>query len=130
MNTHDPSAETLEAMALAAFSRIPAPFAGHLGDIVVRIEDFADAETLDDLGIADRWELTGLYHGLSLDEQSVWESGDLPPMITLYRLPLLREWRETGVALDDLIAHVVIHEVGHHFGLSDEQMDMIERDGE
>ncbi|HKX79863.1 MAG TPA: metallopeptidase family protein [Novosphingobium sp.] len=130
MTGREPSTAELERLALAAFARIPPPFAAHLGDVVVRVEDFADAETLDDLGIENRWELTGLYHGRSLDEQSVWESGELPPLITLYRRPLLREWRETGVALDDLIAHVVIHEVGHHFGLSDEQMEEIEQGGE
>lgn len=123
----DPGVREFEAMAHAAFRRIPAPFAAHMGDIVVRIEEFADAETLEALGIEDRWNLSGLYHGRPLDERSIWSSGDLPPMITLYRMPLLREWRETGVRLEDLVAHVVIHEVGHHFGLSDEEMHALEQ---
>ena len=118
----------MEAMAMDAFARIPDPFAAHLGTILVRVEDFADAETLEALGIADRWGLSGLYHGRPLDEQSIWDVADMPPVITLYRLPLLREWRETGVRLADLVTHVVIHEVGPHFGLSDEDMDALERE--
>lgn len=128
-NPHDaePDAAEFEAMAYAAFARIPSPFADHLSGILVRVEEFADSETLEALGIECRWGLTGLYHGRPLDEQSIWSSGDLPPVITLYRRPLLREWTETGVKLDDLIAHVVIHEVGHHFGLSDEEMHALEQ---
>ena len=95
--------------------------------ITVRIEDFADNKTLDALGIENEWNLSGLYHGSPLDKQSVWSSGDLPPIITLYRMPLLREWHETGVKLEELVRHIVIHEVGHHFGLSDEEMAALER---
>jgi predicted Zn-dependent protease with MMP-like domain len=121
-----PDAAAFERLAQAAMARLPRPFREHVGDVVVRVEEFADRETLDALGIADRWELTGLYHGRPLGEQSIWATGDMPPMITLYRAPLLREWRETGVALEDLVTHVVVHEVGHHFGLSDEDMHRIE----
>jgi predicted Zn-dependent protease with MMP-like domain len=121
-----PSAQALEAVALAAFARIPSPFAEHLADVVVRIEEFADAEALAAVDLDDPWELSGLYHGVPLGEQSQWESGQMPPMITLYRQPLLAEWRETGVDLAALISHVVIHEVGHHFGLSDADMHALE----
>ena len=114
-------------MAHAAFRAIPEPFAVHLRGIAVRIEDFADVETLKAVGIESEWNLSGLYHGRPLDEQSSWSSGELPPVITLYRIPLLAEWRQTGVDLADLVRHVVIHEVGHHFGLSDEDMDALER---
>ena len=78
------------------------------------------------MAIDDAWDLTGLYHGRPLSEQSVWETGDMPPMITLYRAPLLAEMRESGVALADLVNHVVIHEIGHHFGLSDDDMHRLE----
>ena len=121
-----PDAAALETMAGEVLSRLPEPFARHLGDIVVKVEQFADAETLDALGIENEWELTGLYHGRPLDQQSVWSSGDMPPIVTLYRQPLLAEWSETGVRLDALIAHVVIHEIGHHFGLSDDDMHALE----
>ena len=114
-------------MAHAAFARIPDPFREHLASVIVRIEEFADAESLASVGLDDPWELSGLYHGVPLGEQSSWHSGMMPPMITLYRQPLLAEWRETGVDLGALVYHVVIHEVGHHFGLSDEDMHALER---
>lgn len=122
-----PTKQLLERMAHAAFTRIPEPFAAHLAGIIVRVEEFADAETLAAVGLEDRWQLSGLYHGRPLDEQSIWSSGDMPPIITLYLQPLLAEWRATGVDLQALVAHVVIHEVGHHFGLSDEDMHALER---
>lgn len=122
----DPSADVFEHLALAAFARIPDPFREHLGNIVVRIEEFANAEALAAVGLGNPWHLSGLYHGLPLGEQSLAHSGTMPPMITLYRQPLLAEWRATGVDLAALVAHVVIHEVGHHFGLSDEAMHTLE----
>jgi predicted Zn-dependent protease with MMP-like domain len=124
-----PDAAAFEALAHAAFARIPEPFARHLDGVRVTVVEFADEETLTALGLDDAWELTGLYHGRSLDQESVWSSGELPPVITLYRQPLLAEWCETGVNLEDLVAHVVIHEVGHHFGLSDAEMHALEDQG-
>jgi len=121
-----PSPADFEALAHAAFARIPQPFAQHLDGITVHIEEFADEETLRALEIDDPFGLTGLYHGRSMDTDSVWISGEFPPRITLYRQPLLAEWCETEVQLEDLVAHVVIHEVGHHFGLSDEAMHALE----
>jgi predicted Zn-dependent protease with MMP-like domain len=124
-----PDAAAFEALAHAAFARIPEPFARHLDGVRVTVEEFADEETLTALGLDDAWELTGLYHGRSLDQESVWNSGEMPPVITLYRQPLLAEWCETGVNLGDLVTHVVIHEVGHHFGLSDAEMHALEDQG-
>ncbi|MGJ0238796.1 metallopeptidase family protein [Novosphingobium fluoreni] len=121
-----PDAAAFEALALAAFARIPEPFAGHLAGIRVTVAEFADAETLAAVGLDDPWELSGVYNGRSMDKESIWNSGEMPPVITLFRQPLLAEWCETGVALDDLVSHVVVHEVGHHFGLSDEQMHALE----
>jgi predicted Zn-dependent protease with MMP-like domain len=120
---------TFERLAREALDRLPEPFQDHLADVVIRIEEFADDETLDAMEIDSRWALTGLYHGRPMTEQSVWETGDMPPMITLYRAPLLREMRETGVSLEDLVNHVVVHEVGHHFGLSDDDMHRLEDEG-
>jgi len=124
-----PDAAALERLAVAAIRALPEPFAGYLADVVLRIEEFADDETLESLGIDDAWELSGLYHGRPVGERSAWDSGDLPAMITLYRAPLVDEWLETGVELGDLITHVVVHEVGHHFGLSDEDMERLEDEG-
>jgi len=124
--TRAPDAAAFEALALAAFARIPEPFARHLDGVRVTVAEFADEETLAAVGLDDAWDLTGLYHGRSLDQESVWVSGEMPPVITLYRQPLLAEWCETGVTLADLVMHVVIHEVGHHFGLSDGDMHALE----
>ncbi len=122
-----PGNDVFEALAVKAFRRIPAPFAQHLDGITIRVEEFADAETLASVGLDDPWHLTGLYHGRPMDAESIWSTGQLPPVITLYRQPLLAEWCETGVVLEELVSHVVIHEVGHHFGLSDEDMHALER---
>jgi predicted Zn-dependent protease with MMP-like domain len=124
-----PDASTFESLARRAMAALPDLFREHLDGVRVRIEEFADAETLEALGMESAWELTGLYHGRPMDEQSVWDSGEMPPVITLYRRPLLREMRETGVSLEALVNHVVIHEVGHHFGLSDDEMEAIEDAG-
>lgn len=121
-----PDAATIETMARAALARIPEPFARHLADVVLIVEDFADDETLDALGIEDPFDLTGLYHGRPVGEKSAFESGGLPDRIHLYRRALLDEWCHTGVDLGDLITHVVVHEVGHHFGLSDDDMHALE----
>ncbi|HEX8300681.1 metallopeptidase family protein [Sphingomonas sp.] len=121
-----PDAATIEALARDALARIPEPFAGHLADVVLIVEEFADDETLDAMGIEDPFDLTGLYHGRPIGEKSAFESGALPDRIHLYRRPLLEEWCQTGVSLDALITHVVVHEVGHHFGLSDADMHALE----
>jgi predicted Zn-dependent protease with MMP-like domain len=124
--TFAPDAAAIERLAEAAIARLPEEFRRHLGNVVLRIEDYADDEVLEELGIEDAFELTGLYSGRSLDKQDSWTSGELPPMIHLYRRPLLDEWAETGVSLEALITHVIIHEIGHHFGFSDADMHAIE----
>ena len=123
-----PDAAAIMKLAQAAVARLPAVFREHLHGVVIRIEEFADKETLQELGLDSAWELTGLYQGRPLPEQSIWSSGDLPPTISLFRRPLLNEWEETGVSFEDLVSHVIVHEVGHHFGLSDDQMHAIEND--
>jgi predicted Zn-dependent protease with MMP-like domain len=124
--TFAPDAAALERLGEEAMRRLPAPFREHLADVVLRVEEFADEQVLGELGIEDPFELTGLYSGRPVGEQSSMISGELPPMIHLYRRPLLDEWVETGVSLEDLITHVIVHEVGHHFGFSDEEMHAIE----
>lgn len=123
---HAPDAAAIAAMADAAIARMPPEIRAHLKDIVFRVEDFADDEVLDALGIEDPWDLSGVYEGRPLTEQSIWDTGGLPPRIRLFRRPLLEEWVETGVALDALVAHVIVHEIGHHFGFSDADMEAIE----
>lgn len=124
--TFAPDAAAIEKLADAAIAALPAAFRTHLDGVVLRVEEFADEEVLAELGIEEPFELTGLYSGRSIDKRDSWVSGELPPMIHLYRRPLLDEWADTGVALEALITHVIVHEVGHHFGFSDEEMHDIE----
>ena len=124
--TYAPDAAEIERLADAAIARLPAHFRAHLANVVLRIEEFADDEVLESLGIDNPFELSGLYSGRPIDQQSSWVSGELPPMIHLYRRALLDEWLESGVDLEQLITHVIVHEVGHHFGFSDEEMHQIE----
>jgi predicted Zn-dependent protease with MMP-like domain len=124
--THAPDAAAIERLAEAAIARLPEVFRARLANVVLRIDDFADDAVLDQLGIEDPFELSGLYSGRPVSEESNWASGELPPMVHLYRRPLLDEWVETGVALEDLITHVIVHEIGHHFGFSDADMHRIE----
>ena len=117
----------MEALALAAFERLPAEFRAHLGAVVLQVEEFADEETLASLGIEDPFELSGIYEGIPLHEKSIGHSGTMPDRIRLFRQPILDEWVERGdETLEHLVAHVVVHEVGHHFGLSDEGMHALE----
>ena len=124
-----PSLDEIEALARAALARLPEPFSSHLQDIVVRVEDFADDETLAALGIEDPFELTGVYEGLPVGEKQSGAVAALPDRIRLFREPILDEWIARGdETLEHLVAHVLIHEVGHHFGLSDEDMHGLEEE--
>lgn len=122
----EPTAAEFEAAAHAVLARLPEVFRRALADVVLRVEEFAAAEQLGSLGIEDPYELTGLYEGVALTERSQWDTEVLPPVITLFRRPLLEEMAETGVSFAALVRHVVIHEAGHHFGLSDEDMHALE----
>ena len=121
-----PGPEVIEAIARDAIARLPEEFRVHLGDVVLIVEDYADDETLAALGIEHPLDLTGLYHGRPVGEKSSMDSGSLPDHIHLYRRAILDEWIDTGVRLDDLVVHVTIHEIGHHFGLSDADMHALE----
>lgn len=121
-----PSADEIEAIARATLRALPAPFAATLGDIVLLVADFADEATLAAMEIDDPFELSGIYEGVPLTERSVEQSGTLPERIRLFRRPILDEWAGGDDTLEHLVAHVLIHEVGHHFGLSDEDMHALE----
>ena len=124
--TFAPDAAAIERLAEQAIAALPEHFRRHLDGVVLRIHDFADDEVLAGFDIEDPFELSGLYTGRPVGEQSSMISGELPAMIHLYRRPLLDEWAETGVSLEDLVTHVIVHEVGHHFGFSDADMHAIE----
>ena len=121
-----PSASEIEAIARAALDNLPRPFADSIGEIVLMVEEFADDATLDSLGIEDPFDLTGLYEGVPLTERSVDQSGVLPERVRLFRRPILDEWATREETLERLVAHVLIHEIGHHFGLSDGDMHALE----
>ncbi len=121
-----PSADEIEAIARATLERLSEPFAESLGDIVLLVHDFPDDATLSAMGIANPFELSGLYEGIPLTQRSAEHSGTLPERIFLYRRPILDEWAEGEETLEHLVAHVLIHEVGHHFGLSDDDIHALE----
>jgi len=121
-----PDAAWIESVARATIERLPPAFAAHLGDVVLLVEEFADDATLAALGIEHPLDLTGLYSGLPVGQKTASEAVAMPDRIHLYRRAILDEWVETGVRLDDLVAHVTIHEIGHHFGLSDADMHALE----
>jgi predicted Zn-dependent protease with MMP-like domain len=125
-STQPTDAPYFEAEARRVLRTLPGMFGEQLREVVLEIAEFATAEQLAAVDLKNRWELTGLYEGRPLPDQSIWSSGDMPPRISLFRQPLLAEWRETGVDLAALIRHVVIHEAGHHFGFSDEDMHRLE----
>lgn len=126
MNPLPPSLDDLDQLARAAWEAMPAQFRALTGDVIVRIEDFASEDVLTDLGIEDPFELTGLYQGVDLTQRSIADPAPQTPIVTLYRRAILDEWIDRGdVSLADLVSHILVHEIGHHFGLSDEQMDAL-----
>jgi len=122
-----PSLDDFALIARAAFDALPDPFRQLAGEAVIRVADFAEDDVLAELGIEEAFELTGLYQGVDLSRRSVLDPLPQPSMVFLYRRPILDEWAERGnVTLGELIAHVLVHEIGHHFGLSDDDIDAIE----
>lgn len=121
-----PSAAEIDAMATRALAGLPDEFKRALGPVVIRVEEFPDEETERAMGLDSPFDLLGLYRGVALPRKSV--SDPLPEidMIFLYRRPILDYWCETGEDLFDIVRHVLIHEIGHHFGFSDEDMERIE----
>ena len=124
-----PSLDDIAAMARAALDTLEEPFRTPARAVAIKVEDFADDETLESMKIENPYDLTGLYSGVALTLEQVSAPSQIPPMVWLYRMPILDESAATeGLALEDLVAHVVIHELGHHFGWSDEEMDVMNAD--
>lgn len=131
-----PSLDDIEAIARTALYKLPEPFAGYLRGVVLIVQDFPDEDMLAELDIEDPFELTGLYSGRPAELEAM--TGDLPPMIHLFRRPILDEWaasaehdeagqlKTAGLTLENLVVHIVVHETGHHFGLSDDDMEWLE----
>lgn len=125
-----PTLAEFERLASLAWNRLPAEFRNLCTDLVIRIEDFATDEILDEMGIESPFELMGLYHGVSLDRKSVLDPPREPDMVFLYRRAILDYWSEGEETLGHLVTHVLVHEIGHHFGLSDADMEAIEAEAD
>jgi predicted Zn-dependent protease with MMP-like domain len=123
-----PTLEDIERLALAAYSRLPAAFRALCQDLVIQVLDFPDDETLDEMSAETEFDLLGLFRGRGMAQgAAVAVTGELPNMIWLYRRPLLDFWCDGEETLGAVVAHVLVHEIGHHFGFSDEDMIAIEQ---
>lgn len=122
-----PTLDDIATLAEAAFAALPEVFRRAAGEVVFRVDDFPSDEVLDELGIEDPFELTGLYQGVDLTRRSVFDPSPSGSRVFLYRRPILDEWAERGdVTLGELVTHILVHEIGHHMGLSDPDIDAIE----
>ena len=126
-HTTPPTLAEIELLAAEAFETIPEELRRHVANVPIRVEEFPDAETEEEMGLESPFDLLGLYRGVALPRQSVLDVRTRPDMIFLYRRPILDYWCEEGLDLRAVIRHVLIHEIGHHFGFSDADMDRIER---
>jgi predicted Zn-dependent protease with MMP-like domain len=125
-----PGLADIEAIARDALKTIPRALRRHADGVVIRVEEFPDEEVEREMGLDSPFDILGLYQGVSLDKKSVADPQPGVDMVFLYRRPILDYWCETGEDLRRVIRHVLIHEIGHHFGFSDEDMERIEEEGE
>ena len=125
-----PTLADFEALAATAWDRLPAEFRKLCGDLVIRVDDFAIDEVLDELELESPFDLMGLYQGTSLARQSVSDVAEAPNMVFVYRRAILDYWAESEEPLGAIVTHVLVHEIGHHFGLSDEDMERLEEEAD
>ncbi|HEY7579262.1 MAG TPA: metallopeptidase family protein [Acetobacteraceae bacterium] len=123
-----PAIDDIADLADRALAAIPARLAQHVRGVGISVEEMPDEQTLDDLGIESAWELTGLYRGIPLTQRSLSEVAPQPDLIFLYRKPILLEWIDEGEDLYRLVRNVLVHEIAHHFGFSDEDIEAIEHE--
>jgi predicted Zn-dependent protease with MMP-like domain len=123
-----PDLAEFEALAAVAWQRLPGEFRRLCTDLVIRVEDFPTEDVLRELNLESPFDLLGLYQGVSLDKKSVMDLPRTPAMVFLYRRPILDYWADGEETLGHLVTHVLVHEIGHHFGLSDADMHGIEAD--
>jgi acetylglutamate kinase len=123
-----PSLEDIVALAEAALAAMPEPLRALVQGVAILVEETPDDDTLAELGLDNAWELTGLYRGVPLTQKSVLDAPQEPDTVLLFREPILLEWIETGEDLFRLVRNVLVHEIGHHFGLSDADIERLEND--
>jgi predicted Zn-dependent protease with MMP-like domain len=123
-----PALDDIQRLAADAFAHLPGTIRQLCGDIVIQVADFPEDEILDTMGLESAFDLLGLFQGQGLAHRGEQRTGELPNMIWLYRRPLLDFWAESDETLGHLVTHVLIHEIGHHFGMSDDDMEAIEAD--
>ncbi len=126
--TVPPSADDLAELAERALAAIPARLARYVKDVGILVEEMPDDATLDELGLESAWDLTGLYRGTPLIRRSIDDVARAPDLILLFRQPILLEWIETGEDLFRLVRNVLVHEIAHHFGFSDADIERLERE--
>ncbi|TCV70438.1 putative Zn-dependent protease with MMP-like domain [Neorhizobium sp. R1-B] len=123
---HAPTISTFESLAIDAYGHLPEEFRALTTNLIIEIEEFPDDEVFEDMALETPFDLLGLFEGRGISERFNMETGELPNRIRLYRRPILDYWAENEETLGDIITHVLIHEIGHHFGLSDDDMERIE----
>lgn len=128
--TTPPSIGQMEQMARQALSTIPPALLGKTRDLVIQVFDFPDEETEEDMGLESPFDLLGLYRGVALTHKSFSDVRTEPDFVYLYRRPILDYWCDSGEDLEDIVRNVLIHEIGHHFGLSDEDMERLESEAD
>ena len=126
--TTPPDADDIADLAERALAQIPERLRRHVAGVGIAVEDMADDETLDEMGIESGWDLSGLYSGTPLGERSVDDIARPPDLIFLYRQPILLEWIEEGEDLYRLVRNALVHEIAHHFGFSDAEIEALERE--
>ncbi|MCB1461126.1 MAG: metallopeptidase family protein [Nitratireductor sp.] len=127
---HSPSLDDIEALAREAYAYLPAEFRKLTGEAMIVVADFPEDEVLDELGLESPFDLLGLFEGRGIGDKSNPFTGEFPNRISLFRRPILDYWAEHDDSLGEIVAHVLIHEIGHHFGLSDDDMARIEASAE
>jgi predicted Zn-dependent protease with MMP-like domain len=125
-----PALEEIEQLAAHALRTLPPPLRAHCRDVIIKVLDFPDDETIEQLELETPFDILGLYTGVDLPARSISDVGRLPDIVQLYRRPILDYWCESGETLGHIVRHVLIHEIGHHFGLSDEDMERLEENAE
>ncbi|MBL0374958.1 metallopeptidase family protein [Rhizobium sp. KVB221] len=125
-DAYSPTLEVIEQLAREAYGQLPEHFRALCQDLIIEISDFPTDDVFDDMALETPFDLLGLFEGRGVTERFSVENGELPNRVSLFRRPILDYWAENEETLGDIIAHVLIHEIGHHFGLSDDDIEAIE----